>query len=214
MTENDDPSPKGRSFIMGWIRKFGFAKAIVVALFAVVITVLEFPGKINDFLAELPLARERWVEAHQWTGMYSSLPEGVTNMEDLELSSESDVVLNLNYSKERHDIDGYIYSETFLGGGRFHPTLMLYGTPSILWPNSLKLKVFDVVRGQLSDIDELRIKRDGPDGIVTVSSNGPLLRHTLRLSPDEHLTEDDLDFRSLLERARDNIRDSDTSATD
>ncbi len=203
---------------MGWIRKLGFVKVICVALFAALfpafIAVLPLPGKINDFLSELPLTREHWLNAHQWTGMYSSFPEGVTNMEDLELSSESDVVLNLNYSEERHDIDGYIYSETFLGRGPLFPNLMLHGTPSILWPNSLKLKVFDVVRGQRLDIDELTIKRDGPDGIVTVSSNGSLLQHKLRLSPDEHLTEDGLDFRSLLERARDNTRGPKTSASD
>ena len=199
---------------MGWIKQYGFAKimASIGIICGALFAALTLPGHINDFLAELPLARENWLNAHQWTGMYSSSPEGVTNMGDLELSSESDVVLNLNYSEERHDIGGYIYSETFLGRGPLYPNLMLHGTPSILWPNSLKLEVFDVVLGQRLDIDELRIKRDGPDGLITVSSNGFLLQHTLRLSPDEYLMEDDLDFRSLLERARDNTRDPDTSA--
>ena len=76
-----------------------------------------------------------------------------------------------------------------------------------MFPNRLKLKVYDVVLGETLDIDKLQIKRDGPDGIVTVSSYGPLLHNSLRLSPDEYLTEDDLDFRSLLERARDYVRD-------
>ena len=164
--------------------------------------VLTFPGQLNDFLEEWPLARERWLSAHQWTGMYSSFPEGVMNIEDLDLSSESDVVLNLIYFGEGYGIDGYIHSETFLGRGPLYPDLMLNGTPSILRPNSLRLDVFDVVQGRLLFIDELSVKRDGPDGLITVSSAGPLLHDTLRLSLDEQLTEDDLDFRSFLERAR------------
>ncbi len=221
MTENDDKTRTRQSSILSRIRQFGWAK-LVVATTVVATTVgtflivLELPGQFNDFLEEFPLTREYWLKAHQWTGMYSSFPEGVVNMEDLDLSSESDVVLNLNYSEERHRIDGYIYSEAFLGRyryletslgiGLFYPDLMLDGEPSILRPNSLRLDVFDVVEGHLVFIDTLRIKRDVPDDLITVSSTGPLLHHALRLSPDEHLTEDELDFRSLLERARDNTQ--------
>ncbi|MDE2717743.1 MAG: hypothetical protein OXI33_12135 [Chloroflexota bacterium] len=210
---------------MRWYQKLSsvgktvFATITAIGAIVVVITLfLGLPGGFNDFFDQSPALREKWLSADQWTGMYSSFPEGVVNMEDLELSSDSDVVLNLIYSSNSYDIDGYIYSETFLGKygnypepfrrGPIYPDLMLNGTPSILLPNSLKLEVYDVVFGKRVDIDKLRIKRDGPDGIITVSSSGPLLPNTLRLSPDENLTQDDLDFRSLLKRARDHIRGS------
>ena len=196
MTENDDKTRTRQSSILSWI------KLVVAATFVTFSIILALPGQFNDFLEEFPLTREYWLKAHQWTGMYSSFPEGVVNMEDLDLSSESDVVLNLNYSEERRRIDGYIYSEAFLGR-YLYPNLMLDGEPSILRPNSLRL---DVVAGNLVFIDTLRIKRDVPDGLITVSSTGPLLHHALRRSPDEHLTEDELDFRSLLERARNNTQ--------
>lgn len=143
-------------------------------------------------------------------------PEAVVNMEDFELSSDSDVVLNLTYSEESHDINGYIYSDAFLGKfaypgpfrrGPIYPNLLVHGTPKLLFPNRLKVKVYDVVLGETLDIDKVQLIRDGQDGIITVSSNVSLLHKSLRFSPDEYLKEDDLDFRSLLERASDYNRD-------
>ena len=220
MTGNDDPSRKRKKFATAW-KIFLVTMPILAIVFSVskdaqsiVREFLALPGQLNTFLDEYPTLREKWLNAQQWTGMYSSFPEGVMNLEDLDLSIDSDVVLNLIYSEESHRIDGYIYSESFLGRGPLYPYLMLDGAPNTLRPNSLRLDVFDVIEGHCLIIDRLNIKREGPDGMIAVSSNGSLIDQTLRLAPDEHLTEDDLDFRSLLERARDYTRAPDDSLPD
>ena len=75
--------------------------ATITAIGAIVVVIMLFlglPGGFNDFFYQSPALREKWLSADHWTGMYSSFPEGVVNMEDLELSSDSDVVINLIYS--------------------------------------------------------------------------------------------------------------------
>lgn len=167
------------------------------------LVLLNLPSQLNNFFVELPLLREDRLKTQQWAGMYSSSPEGIVNIEDLDLSEESDVVLNLTYSEEIGGLDGYFYSECLIGRGLFYPKLLLNVIPQIFFPNRLKLEVFDIVGGKSLDIDNLTVVRDGPGGIITVSSNGNLLDGTIRLAPDEHLTEEELDFSSALERARD-----------
>ncbi len=198
---------------MGWNRIFGFFKA-VGTIFCVLIAVLLLPQQINSFLAECPLTRENWLNAHQWTGMYSSFPEGTVNMEDPNLSSHSNVVLDLTYYEEGHSIDGIIYSGGDPGKGIFYTSLMLTGAPRVWSPNTLELDVFRIVAGRISIIDRLRIERENPGGIITVSSAGRVLDQTLRLSPDEHLTQDDLDFGSFLPPVQDSRSSPDTSTPD
>lgn len=187
---------------MRWIKWSG-------CLFAALVAILLLPSQVNSFFDELPSMREKWLSARQWTGMYSSIPEGIVNLEELALSQDSDVVINLIYSEDLHRIDGYVFSETFLRRGHFYPTLLLHGAPSILAPNKLKLEVFDRIQGKRVSFGKLTVERDGPDDLITVSSSA-LPDRRFRLSPDEYLTEDDLDFRSLLERAREHARAQET----
>ena len=55
--------------------------------------ILLLPEQLNRFFDEYPVLRERWLNATHWTGMYSSFPEGVVNMAELDLSWESDVTI-------------------------------------------------------------------------------------------------------------------------
>ena len=185
--------------------------------------VLTLPGKINQFSVESPVLREKWLNATQWAGMYSSNPEGVVDMEDLDLSRESDVTISLNYSNELHSITGYIHSDTFCKRGLFYRNVLLKGSPDIWAPNRLDLDAFEVVGGHKTILDTIRIERDGPQGIITVisiESNGRLLRDTLRLAPDSELKEEEpdlhcLDLRSFLspKKAEDNATGQDRRMT-
>ena len=87
----------GRNGVYGFVKRIIFI-LLSVGLIGFIGFILSLPGDINEFSDEYLTLRERWLKAHQWTGMYSSFPEGMVNMEDLELSSDSDVVINLIYS--------------------------------------------------------------------------------------------------------------------
>ena len=220
MTGGDDPSPKGRSAILRRIRQFGFVKIVVVSVASIgviagaLFAILEFPAKFNSYHSGFPLTREFWLHAHQWTGMYSSFPEGVVNMEDLNLSSNSDVVLELEYIEDLHEVVGVIHSGGNSGKGIHYSSLSLTGAPGYWARNTLKLDVSHIVAGRLSVIDRLRIERENPGGIITVSSTGPVLDQALRLSPDELLAEEGLESRFPLPRVPDNGGSRGTPAPD
>ena len=223
MSDNDSPL---RKLITAILKRF---KVILVVLGTIgtIITiiglVLTLPGKFNQFSVESPVMREQWLNATQWTGMYSSYPEGVVNMAELDLSHESDVIISLNYSDKQHSIDGYIHSDTFCKRGLVYRNVLLEGSPDIWAPNRLDLDAFEFVGGRTIILDKIRIDRDGPQGIITVTSvesNGRLLRDTLRLAPDSELKEEELDFLcldlwSLLapEKAEDNATGQDHRMT-
>lgn len=68
--------------------------------FAALVAILLLPSQLNNFFAEFPSVREKWLNAGQWTGMYSSFPEGIVNLEYLALSRDSDVVMSLTLFRE------------------------------------------------------------------------------------------------------------------
>ena len=166
----------------------------------VIVSILTLPGILNEFFDESPVLLERRFNAEQWTGMYSTFPEGVVNMEELELSQESDVIISLDYSSEEHSIQGSIYSDTFCERGLFkhlpiYGQVFIEGIPQILSPNRLEVNAYDFVDGRYIPLDEIRIERDNPQGIITITSKGRLLSDSLRLAPDTELIEKELDIR-------------------
>ena len=176
---------------------FKRSKAIVFIIGGCIVFVLSLPGHINQFSDTLPILREKWLNAKQWTGMYSSYPEGVVNMDELELSRESDVKISLNYSKEVHMITGYIHSDTFCKMGLRYRNVLLIGSPNIWAVDSLNIDVFEIVQGHTVFLDKIRIDREGPQGNITVRSTeikGLIINDTLRLAPDSELNKEELDF--------------------
>ena len=165
-----------------------------------IVFVLSLPGHINQFSDTLPILREKWLNAKQWTGMYSSYPEGVVDMDELDLSRESDVKISLNYSEELHMIDGYIHSDTFCEMGLRYRNVLLKGSPSIWALDSLNIDVYEIVQGHTVLLDKIRIDREVPQGIITVRSTeikGLIINDTLRLAPDSELNEEELEFLCL-----------------
>ena len=203
MSDNDSPLRKLITAILK--RRKAIWLVLGLGTIGTIITtyiepVLTLPGKINQFIVESPVLREKWLNATQWAGIYSSNPEGVVDMEDLDLSREFDVTISLNYSNELHSITGYIHSDTFCKRGLFYRNVLLKGSPDIWAPNRLDLDVFEIMGGHTIILDKIRIERDGPQGIITVTSiesNGRLLSDTLRLAPDSELIEEELDFLCL-----------------
>ena len=86
----------------------------IVTIISGIITILV---AFNQFDAPVHALREKWVNASQWTGVYSSFPEGVVNMEELNLSVDSDVIVFLEYSENEYRIDGYLHSDLFCEKG-------------------------------------------------------------------------------------------------
>ena len=183
-----------------WIKVIGSIIGIIGIIWGIIVSIPTLPGILNDFFDEYPGLRERWLNAEQWTGMYSStFPEGVVNMEELELSRESDVIISLNYSAEEHSIHGSIYSGTFCERGLFkrlpiYGQVLIEGMPQILSSNRLEVNAYDFVDGRYIPLDEIRIERDNPQGIITITSKGRLLSDSLRLAPDTELIEEELDI--------------------
>ena len=125
-------------------------------------------------------------------------------MEELKLSRESDVIISLNYLAEQHSIGGYIHSDTFCkkiffdsNSIRvfFDSNFRIEGEPQIFSRNRLDVNVYKIFDGEDILFDEIRIERDNPQGIITVTSKGRLLSDSLRLAPDTELIEDELDFQ-------------------
>ena len=97
--------------------------------------------------------------------MYSSSPEGIVNLEELNLSWDSDVKISLDYLEEDHSIYGYIHSETFCKSGHLYRTVLLSGTPDIWHPNRLDLVAFDVKGGKTVIWDDkIRIEKTRTSG--------------------------------------------------
>ena len=158
------------------------------------------PVVFNQFDAAVHALREKWVNASQWTGVYSSFPEGVVNMEELNLSVDSDVIVFLEYSENEYRIDGYLHSDLFCEKGFSYRNVLLAGTPSIWTPNRLNIEVYEIVQGHTIELGAIRIFRDGLQGIITVicrESKSCLITDTLRLTPTPYIIEEELEFLCL-----------------
>ena len=195
-----------------YLKHYKIILFVIFIIFGITGSFLELPGKYNKFLSDIPILRETWLKSSQWTGMYSSHPEGIVNMEELNLSWDSDVKISLDYSEEDHSIDGYIHSEMFCKSGRLYRTVLLTGMPNIWHPNRLDLVAFDVKHGETVTWDDttwddtvtweanIRIERIGLQGTISVSSIGSerrLFEKKLRLSFDSELNEGELDVHCL-----------------
>ena len=179
-------------------KNFKLVNSILIFLVGMITGILVLPEQLNQFFDEYPVLRERWLSATQWTGMYSSFPEGVVNMAELDLSWESDVTISLNYSEETHSVDGYIHSDTFCEMGLLYRNVLLVGSPSIWAPNRLDMYAFEVVGGYTVTLGKIRIDRDG--GIIAVTSienTGGLFEDTLRLAAGSELKEEEQEFLCL-----------------
>ena len=177
-------------FVVGGIATIG----------TLIVFVLELPAQINQFSDELPILREKWLNATHWTGMYSSNPEGIVNMAELDLSWKSDVDIYLEYLNESHVIDGYIHSDSFCQMGLWYRNVLLKGTPEIWAPDRLNLDVYEIVQGHTVILDEIRIDREVPGGIITIrslKSKGIIIKETLRLAPNTEPIEKELDWLCL-----------------
>ena len=152
---------------------------------------LELPKRINQFSDEFPILREKWLNATQWTGLYSCCPEGIVNLAELELSWDSDTKIYLEYSEEDHVIDGYIHSNSFCQMGLLYRSALLTGSPKVWTPDRLNLDVFEIVEGHTVILDKIRIDREVPQGIISVRSlkHKRLIHDMLRLAPDPELDE-------------------------
>ena len=176
---------------------FKLVKAILIFL-GITGGILVLPEQLNRFIDECPVLRERWLNATQWTGMYSSFPERLVNMAELDLSWESDVTISLNYSEETHSVDGYIHSDTFCEMGLLYRNVLLVGSPSIWAPNRLNMDAYKIAGGHTVILGKIRIDRGG--GIIAVTSienTGGLFEDTLRLAADSELKEEEQEFRCL-----------------
>ena len=176
--------------------------AIIGGIVVIFGAFLVLPMKINQFSDELPTLREKWLNATQWTGMYSSYPEGIVNMAELDLSWKSDAIIYLEYSEESHAIDGHLRSDMACFGQMvlWNHYGLLDGSPDIWAPNRLILDVFNIANGHTVILDTIRIDREVPGGIITLrslKSNGHIFKETLRLAPNPEPYEEDLDVHCL-----------------
>ena len=170
-----------------------------IALVVLFSGILMIPELIINFNAGVRALSEKWTNASQWTGFYSSYPEGVVNMAELGLSVESDVVVHLTYSENDRTIDGYLHSNSFCERGFIYRNVLLASTPSIWAPNRLNIDVYDFVQGYTVKLGQMRIDRDSPQGgVIAIVCRDPkrcLFADTLRLAFSPHFDEEELEFR-------------------
>ena len=170
-------------------------KALLGGIAVTLVAIMALPGQLNDFLLESAILKEKWLSAGQWSGIYSSTPEGIVNVGELALSTESDVVLRLTYVEEGDYFDGDILSESFCPlGVFFYRNLLIGGRSSILTPNRIRLDVFDYVVGRKIALGTLRVKREAPGGLITIRSRELFSEDELRLAPTAALDENDLEL--------------------
>ncbi len=164
-----------------------FALKKILLVISVLVAVLVLPAQINQFIDEIPIMRERWLNATHWTGLYSSFPEGIVNMAELDLTWESDAIVYLEYLEEGHAIDGYLHSDIVCLNQKepWYRNALLTGSPDIWFPNRLILDVYDIRQGHTVILDTIQIDREAPGGIITLKSlkvDGQILKETLRLA--------------------------------
>lgn len=110
-----------------------------------------------------------WInEDEKWTGDWSSFPEGIVNMADMELSEGVD--LKMSIASKNGDISGEISAGTICKNVPHFDFLMIRGKVS---GSKARITVWDIVGGKtvtFSDLD--LVKKDNVITIKPVSDNG------------------------------------------
>jgi len=96
-----------------------------------------------------------------WTGHWSSFPEGIVNMEDMHLS---DVDMQITIWAKEGSIDGTIATKSICNSIPMLNYILLSGEVSGTTAN---LNAWDIVQGHKIDFAQIRLVRDGDEITVT-----------------------------------------------
>ncbi|GHT92729.1 hypothetical protein FACS1894116_03400 [Betaproteobacteria bacterium] len=103
-----------------------------------------------------------WVkEDTEWTGHWSSFPEGIMDMADMHLS---DVDMQITIWASQGNIDGTISTKSICKSIPVFNYVLLRGEVS---GNTAHVTAWDIVQGHKTEFAELKLVRDG--GIITVT---------------------------------------------
>lgn len=103
-------------------------------------------------------------EDAEWTGRWSSFPEGIVDMADMRLS---DVDMQITVWASQGNIDGTIANKNICKSIPVLNYVLLRGEVS---GNTAYVTAWDIVQGQKTDFAELKLVRDGNVITVTPSS--------------------------------------------
>jgi hypothetical protein len=151
-----NPVARLYAFILSFKWWLALAAAALAFVFAL-------PGKMNSFWDDSRIVLNRfdqwWLEPSLWSGRFDSAPEGIVDVSDLELTTGSDIVIDINILG--HVVDGALYSLVFCEMGSFSPSALIEGQMNYFYPNRLNLRVYDFVNGRQVDLGAISIVRDG-----------------------------------------------------
>ncbi len=103
-----------------------------------------------------------WIkEDEEWTGNWSTFPEGIVNMEDMKLSTGVDLRISLH--SKNGEISGEISSGAICKGFPAFDFLLVRGNVS---GNSAHLTVWEIIGGETKTFEEIELNRQ--EGVITV----------------------------------------------
>lgn len=137
-----------------------FVFGVVIGL---AIDALSIPKSIVEFKSHIAEAR-RYVSdlvyrTDIWPGIFDTFPEGIVNMNDLEISSIVDAALEIEVV-EGNRLDGRVWWEKSCELGSPYQGLLLEGYIRI-GGASADVKIFDFLGGQRVDFFSGRLENDG-----------------------------------------------------
>jgi len=125
-------------------------------------TVLQNVRKLPDEARETYSQYRSWVkEDTEWTGHWSSFPEGVVDMADMRLSN---VDMQITIWASQGEIDGTIATKVIC---RSIPVLNFVLLRGHVNGDTATVTVWDIVEGQKTDFAELKLVREGD--VLTVT---------------------------------------------
>ena len=119
------------------------------------------PGEVRQTASQF----QSWAkEDAEWTGHWSSFPEGIVDMADIHLSN---VDMQITIWASQGDIEGTIATKGICNSIPVFNYVLLRGEVS---GNTAYVTAWDIVQGHKTDFAELKLVRDGNVITVTPSS--------------------------------------------
>jgi hypothetical protein len=161
-----------------WYKKLWFGVSVLsVVLFTLIINATSLLSNLENFPKDASRTTSKFLswyfDDEQWTGLWSSFPEGYVDLVEMELS---DVDLRLDITSENGQIEGMIVSQKMCEAVPFSPFLLVDGEVD---GSTALIRVYDFVGGRRQDFAAATLKREGvimtivpTDGLVDWLPNG------------------------------------------
>ena len=167
---------------------------IIACVFTIIVTlVLNTPTVLKNIRVLPEEVDTTWgdfiswfQEDKEWSGYYSSFPEGIIDIEDMELS---DVDMKIILYAKRGEIGGSIYTKEICSSFPSLGFLQFSGDVTLTGNRADEVVVWDIVGGKIREFAKINIERD--KDVITIkpiSGNVGLFPENARLGkhPDIH----------------------------